>query len=129
MTEHRNPTEDILMQADALMRRPRTFVAQHRGQSPEPAQVDDTDLPVLTDIVADSAHSPVAFSQGTEPAASDFSNLIEEELAAWVDTELPKAVLRITDGLADRLIEELGVDARTRLLEAIRHRLGQTGQG
>lgn len=119
MTGQPNTTEDVLSQADALMRRPRTFVAQSRGPAPAP---DDDDLPVLTEVVsADLNALPVA-AQGTAAGDAGLSRAMEEELAVWLDTELPKAVMRVTDGLADRLIEELGASARTHLLAALRRR-------
>lgn len=128
MTDRRDATENILAQADALMRRPRTFVAQQRDQAlPLDAGTNpdtDADLPVLTDVVVDRPGLLPVAAQDSGPLSAEFHQAIEEELVAWIDTELPKAVVRITDGLADRLIEELVANARAHLLVSVRKRLG-----
>lgn len=124
MTGRQDATEHILMQADALMRRPRTFVAQPREQVSPPDT--DTDLPVLTDVVAEPPDPVLSPRLNPEPLPAELLREIETALAAWLDIELPKAVLRVTDGLADRLIEELEGNARAHLLAALTRRFQET---
>lgn len=133
MTDYRG-TDDVLARADALMRRPRVFVAQSKEAEGENAKDEaDGDLPVLTEVVDEDGallagavpETVGESSQGTE----DLARTIESELATWLDRELPKAVLRVTDTLADRLIEELGTEARTHLLAALIRRLDTKSDG
>lgn len=129
MTEYGTSASDVLARADALMRRPRIFLAQSKASECDvPREELDVELPILTEVVgegeislATTAPSPVI---GSNKYAEDQARTIEAELAAWLDRELPKIILRITDALADRLIEELGAEARAHLLASLTRHSG-----
>lgn len=132
-------TTHVLDQADALIRHRRVFVA-----APHPASSTDEntqsmgattpgsvvagidtepELPLLTEIVTlDEITSPSIEVQR--------ANAIHEEITRWLDEELPGAVLKITDGLADQLVQKLTFQAENELLPRVLARLenpsGQT---
>ncbi len=114
-------TEDVLRKADALIRRTRVFVA---GSSPEVAQTPppEDDLPVLTDIVTE--HDAALAT--APPHMQQHLDALREELSCWLDQELPNAVLKVTDGLADRLMGELTHQAEKNLLPRLIARLDGT---
>lgn len=103
-------TDRALKQADALIRRNRVFVAG-AGSRAEPLPRDD-DLPMLTDVVTDReaalVEAPLQLQQRLDQ--------LREELMRWLETELPEAVLKVTDGLADQLMADLTEQARRKLL-------------
>ena len=113
-----NDTEDVLRKADALIRRTRVFVA---GASPEALQVPppEDDLPVLTDIVTDHE----AALATAPPHMQQHLDALREELSRWLEQELPQAVLKVTDGLADQLMGELTHQAEKKLLPRLIARL------
>jgi len=120
-----NASSEILEQADALIRRHRVFVAGDGGQTAtqivEPTQTDD-DIPVLTEIVNDTASS-----LATAPAhMQQHLDALREELSRWLNDELPQAVLKVTDGLADQLMAELTHQAEKKLLPRLIARLDGT---
>ncbi len=114
----------IIEQANLLMRR--------HGHVVENGE----ELPLLTDIVAAipaSAPETVPPEPSTvaipppdrvEALAREmlFDQLprqrqaLAEELSAWLDDALPQIVLRVLDGLADQLIEQVTAEARAALL-------------
>lgn len=122
----------------------RVFVAGVAGgarpsQAEAPAPSVDDDLPVLTDVVAvATASAPAALDAvaPVEPAAAPlppdrvealarellFARLpmqrqaLADELAAWLDDQLPQAVLRVLDGVTDRIIAQVTEEARDSLL-------------
>ena len=114
-------TADLLRQADALIRRNRTYVA---GSSPVAAQVPppDDDLPVLTDIVTEQE----AALATAPPHMQQHLDALREELSRWLEQELPHAVLKVTDGLADQLMGELTHQAEKKLLPRLIARLDGT---
>lgn len=114
-------TEDIMGKADALIRRTRVFVA---GSSPQPAQGSppEDDLPVLTDIVTDQE----AALATAPPHMQQHLDALREELSRWLEQELPSAVLKVTDGLADQLMGELTNQAEKNLLPRLIARLDGT---
>lgn len=114
-------TEDVLRKADALIRRARVFVA---GSSPEVAQPPppEDDLPVLTDIVTE--HDAALAT--APPHMQQHLDALREELSRWLDQELPNAVLKVTDGLADQLMGELTHQAEKNLLPRLISRLDGT---
>jgi hypothetical protein len=114
-------TEDVLRKADALIRRTRVFVA---GSTPEVAQTPspEDDLPVLTDIVTERE---AAFATAPPHMQQDLDAL-REELSCWLEQELPQAVLKVTDGLADQLMGELTHQAEKNLLPRLIARLDGT---
>ena len=114
-------TEGLLRKADALIRRTRVFVAG----SPAPAAAvtpADDDLPVLTDIVTEQE----ATLATAPPHMQQHLDALREELSRWLDQELPDAVLKVTDGLADQLMGELTHQAEKNLLPRLIARLDGT---
>jgi hypothetical protein len=51
---------------------------------------------------------------------------LREELSRWLEQELPHAVLKVTDGLADQLMGELTDQAEKNLLPRLIARLDGT---
>lgn len=102
---------DVIGQVDALIGRHRT-----------PGATED-DLPILTEVVADDDALPPS----SEPAPRQESERIAiirqalaRELEAWLDEELPDAVLRVLDGLSDQLIAQVAARARLELLPRLK---------
>ena len=116
-----NDTADVLRQADALIRRTRVFVA---GTVTVPLQTPppEDDLPVLTDVVTDRE----AALATVPPHMQQHLDALREELSRWLDQELPQAVLKVTDGLADQLMGELTHQAERNLLPRLIARLDGT---
>ena len=114
-------TTDLLRKADALIRRTRVFVAGSSGPTTQTAPPKD-DLPVLTDIVTEHeawlATAPAHMQQHLDA--------LREELSRWLEQELPHAVLKVTDGLADQLMGELTEQAEKNLLPRLIARLEGT---
>lgn len=114
-------TVDLLRKADALIRRTRVFVAGSPAPATETAAADD-DLPVLTDIVTEQE----AALATAPPHMQQHLDALREELSRWLDEELPDAVLKVTDGLADQLMGELTHQAEKNLLPRLIARLDGT---
>lgn len=146
MTENDN----IIDQANKLMRR-RVFVASGaRPLAPppavEPAPADTTstieldDLPVLTEVVAPSLEVPPLEMEAPEPIipqeliearAAELLHAhlpfqrqaIADEVAAWLDTELPQVVVRVLDGLTDQIIGRVTEEAKAVLVPRLQDAL------
>lgn len=119
MTESSSPTQQVLAQADALMRRHRTFVAGATPVSPPISADNEEEIPVLTDIIDDKATVTVPISPDVDPVANAIAEkhqLIETILEQWLDKELPNEVLRVMDGVSDQLIGTLVRRMREELL-------------
>ena len=114
-------TEDLLRKADALIRRSRIFVAGSSAPTASPAPPDD-DLPTLTDIVSEEE----AALATAPPHMQQHLDALREELSLWLIQELPQAVLKVTDGLADQLMGELTHQAEKNLLPRLIARLDGT---
>lgn len=114
-------TANLLRQADALIRRNRTYVSDQVTVS-GPATAPDQDLPVLTDIVTDHQ----AALATAPPHLQKHLDALREELSRWLEQELPHAVLKVTDGLADQLMGELTHQAEKKLLPRLIARLEGT---
>lgn len=114
-------TNDLLLKADALIRRNRTYVA---GSPPTslPNPPTDDDLPVLTEIVT----AQEAALATAPPHLQQHLDALREELSRWLSQELPHAVLKVTDGLADQLMGELTHQAEKNLLPRLIARLDGT---
>ncbi len=116
-------TTDLLQKADALIRRNRVFVAGSPLPIEEPAAtLPDEDLPILTDVVTDDE----AALATAPPHMQHHLDALREELSRWLDQELPQAVLKVTDGLADQLMGELTHQAEKKLLPRLIARLDGT---
>ncbi len=121
-------TTRILAEADRLIRR-RVFIAatplpsSTAGAAAEPAvsaainDSTDNDLPVLTEVVTHPMSASAALQQSHLDA-------IRKELARWLEEELPEAVLKVTDGVADQLMRELTHQAEKQLLPRLIAHLG-----
>ncbi|MCF8198506.1 MAG: hypothetical protein K9J42_07050 [Sulfuritalea sp.] len=113
-------TTDLLQKADALIRRTRVFVAGSTLSIEEPAAtLPEEDLPILTDVVTDDE----AALATAPPHMQHHLDALREELSRWLDQELPQAVLKVTDGLADQLMGELTHQAEKNLLPRLIARL------
>lgn len=127
-------TTDLLLKADALMRRTRSYVAtpptppeSAAATVSEPAEAyapGDDDVPVLTEKLTDSE----AALATAPPHMQQHLDALREELALWLEQELPHAVLKVTDGLADQLMGELTHQAEKNLLPRLIARLDGTGR-
>lgn len=107
--------EDVLAQADSLMRRHRSFVARQAESAAPPAPVsapaaEIPDVPVLTDIVADD-RSPLS--------AEQLRLALESRLADWIDAILPQRVDQLADQLRAHLLAGLTEEARASLLPTL----------
>ncbi|MFA4969050.1 MAG: hypothetical protein WC540_05415 [Sulfuritalea sp.] len=111
-------TSDVLRKADALIRRTRVFLAGSPGPTTEAMPPED-DLPVLTEIVTEHE----AALATAPPHMQQHLDALREELSRWLDQELPHAVLKVTDGLADQLMGELTEQAEKNLLPRLIARL------
>lgn len=114
-------TAELLQKADALIRRTRTYVAGS-PPAPSPMPVADDDLPVLTEIVTERE----AALATAPPHMQEHLDALREELSRWLEQELPHAVLKVTDGLADQLMGELTHQAEKNLLPRLIARLDGT---
>lgn len=114
-------TADLLRKADALIRRTRVFVAGSSAPTIQPAPADD-DLPILTDVVTEHE----AALATAPPHMQQHLDALREELSRWLEQELPDAVLKVTDGLADQLMGELTDQAEKNLLPRLIARLDGT---
>jgi len=131
-------TAKLLADADKLIQRRRVFIASpsSAAQSAAPAHFfeaaegnpieaiptlpahplaehdADHDLPLLTEKIT----SPT-------PSLADIQALqrdaVQKELASWLEQELPLAILKITDGVADQLLGELTRNAEQHLLPSL----------
>jgi len=91
--------DDLMQQADALMRRHRSFIA--RPPSPPPAATQaaqEETLPVLTEIVAAASVPP-------HPAAmlAPLQGEIEQALSSWLAAALPAALSDLSPQLCNAL--------------------------
>jgi hypothetical protein len=86
----------------------------------------ETDLPLLTDIIAAPGNAPVSADAGAPTAAAD-TDALHRELSRWLAEELPAAVLQVTDGIADQLVKELTDRAEHQLLPRLLAQLGKPG--
>jgi len=111
-------TSEILLKADALIRRSRTYVAGLPAAR-DPVAPPEDDLPVLTEIVTEL---DVALATAP-PHMQQHLDALREELSLWLEQELPHAVLKVTDGLADQLMGELTHQAEMNLLPRLMARL------
>lgn len=106
---------DVIDQADALMRRHRSFVARPSdAASREQARDEpvDIDLPVLTEIVADDDITP----RDIRAVLDALGDEIDAELSSWLVEVLPAAVANASQ----QILAELDAKARNTLLPRLR---------
>jgi hypothetical protein len=114
--------DDVLDKADALMRRHRVFVAGAPQQPSLLAEPESEDIPVLTEVVDATATMPP--TEDVDAKLQDLlaerlaaqRQLLADELAAWLDTELPRLVMFVLDGVTDQLVAQVTAEARAALL-------------
>jgi hypothetical protein len=103
--------DDILGQADALMRRHRSFVARSAEIEPSPderpATPDEEDIPLLTEVV-DTEVVPQSIDTLIDALGSE----IEATLSDWLVDALPTAVMNASQ----HVLSELDAKARNTLL-------------
>jgi hypothetical protein len=104
--------EDVFNQADALMRRHRSFVARapedqaaHAAENPPSPEAD---IPLLTEVVEPTDLAPASIDDILAALQEDIQN----ELSAWLVEMLPAAVA----SASQHILTELDIRARNTLL-------------
>ncbi|PIX74133.1 MAG: hypothetical protein COZ38_11575, partial [Rhodocyclales bacterium CG_4_10_14_3_um_filter_68_10] len=106
--------EDLLSQADALMRRHRVFIAG--GERAQPAEED---LPVLEEVVSDAEIRGIE-----ERIEQELRSRLEVEYAERLEAELPERVERELERcLPDEIAEGVEQALPARVAEEIATRL------
>jgi hypothetical protein len=107
--------DDVITQADALMRRHRSFVARVVDVANEETTVaaahnaeNDADFPVLTEVV----DAPETAPRDIEALLATLRADVENELSAWLVEVLPAAVANASQNI----LTELDAKARHTLL-------------
>lgn len=106
---------DVIDQADALMRRHRSFVARAADMAAREQVRDepvDSDLPVLTEIVADGDIPP----RDIRAMLDALGDEIDAALSSWLVEVLPAAVANASG----QILAELDANARNFLLPRLR---------
>jgi hypothetical protein len=131
--------DNLIEKANTLMRR-RVFVAGG-ARSPVPTTppvvetpaVENEDLPVLTEVFVPPPEMPPIEVEPPEPVIPQETidaravellqaqlpfqrQALADELAAWLDNELPQVVTRVLDGVTDQIIGQVTEAARAALL-------------
>lgn len=104
--------DDVIEQADALMRRHRSFVARAPEEIAADTPGDDVDIPVLTEVVDPESLAPSASPEDTIIALRD---AVEAALEDWLVEVLPAAVANASQ----QVLAELDAKARQSLLPRI----------
>jgi hypothetical protein len=106
------PQEDVFNQADALMRRHRSFVARtpqdQAANDAENRAAPDADIPLLTEVVEATDLAPASVDDILAALQEDIQN----ELSAWLVEMLPAAVA----SASQHILTELDIRARNTLL-------------
>jgi hypothetical protein len=117
---------DIITQADALMRRHRSFVARAAEISNEESTSavsgnaeNDSDIPVLTEVVDASANAISAPPRDVDGVLEALREDIESELSEWLVQVLPAAVANASQNI----LTELDAKARHTLLPRLLEKL------
>lgn len=115
--------DDVIHQADALMRRHRSFIAQAPHDptaSPATSAAEEAEIPLLTEIVTtpDDIDTAAVPSSDTllDALLDDLHQHIEATLSAWLIDALPAAVANASQ----HILTELDVKARHALLPQIK---------
>ncbi|GAB1392416.1 hypothetical protein MASR1M60_05790 [Rhodocyclaceae bacterium] len=107
--------ENVLLQADALMRRHRSFVAQapeHSTAGPLLNLADDNDIPLLTEIV--TAPDELA-PPSIEAVLEELHREIEQTISHWLIDTLPAAIANASQ----HILTEVDAKARLTLLPQV----------
>jgi hypothetical protein len=106
--------DDVINQADALMRRHRSFVARSAETAADIAESetapDDADIPLLTEVVDTEVVPP-----SIDALIDTLGNDIEAALSDWLVEALPAAVMNASQ----HILSELDAKARTTLLPQV----------
>jgi len=81
---------------------------------------DEDGLPLLTEVITGPLPVATLDNQAANQAQLD---AVHQELARWLAEELPDAILKVTDGVADQLMKELTDQAERQLLPRLLARL------
>jgi hypothetical protein len=104
--------EDVFNQADALMRRHRSFVARApqdlAANDAENRAAPDAEIPLLTEVVEPTDLAPASIDDILAALQED----IQSELSAWLVEMLPAAVA----SASQHILTELDIRARNTLL-------------
>lgn len=106
---------DVIGQADALMRRHRSFVARQADDRTDgliDAPAPDVDVPVLTEIVAADTLPP----HDLQAVLDALGDELDAELSSWLIEVLPAAVANASQ----QILAELDAKARNTLLPRLR---------
>jgi hypothetical protein len=106
--------DDVINQADALMRRYRSFVArpaEDLTQTPE-ATSPEAEIPLLTEVVDVSEIA----SQDFDSVLADLQEQIDAAISAWLIEVLPAAIANASQ----HILSELDAKARATLLPQLR---------
>lgn len=110
--------DDLMSQADALMRKHRSFIARPPALSAAPAPgvpAEENELPLLTEIVdTDALTSP-----DQERWRSELEPRFAEMLSAWLAEALPLALNRASEALGAELTTQAREKLLPRLLEEL----------
>jgi hypothetical protein len=106
--------DDVINQADALMRRYRSFVARSAEDLAPSADTaaTETEIPVLTEIVNASEIAP----QDLDGVLAELQEQIDAAISAWLIEVLPAAVANASQ----QILAELDAKASSTLLPQLR---------
>lgn len=99
---------DVLNQADALMRRHRSFSAHSPVPPPGPTAAEEDDIPLLTEIVATGELTP----PDLDALRDDLKHTLAAVLSDWLAEMLPAAAANASQ----QILAELDAKARSTLL-------------
>lgn len=145
-------TDNIIDKADSLMRRHRAFVAGEATPAdsatavpPAPtfsaARAEAEDIPLLTEVVAEgagamglplpagSAEIEALLRERLAAALPQQREVLRQELALWLDEQLPQIVMRVLDGVTDQLVAKINTEARMTLLPKLQAALDTDNSG
>ncbi|MEW6165196.1 MAG: hypothetical protein AB1642_09060 [Pseudomonadota bacterium] len=105
--------DDVFSQADALMRRHRSFVARAADAAdPLLDEAAEIDIPVLTEVVSPDAITP----RNIDAVLDALRQELDDALSAWLVEVLPVAVTNASQ----QILAELDAKARHTLLPRLR---------
>lgn len=111
-----NDEEDVLSQADALMRRHRSFIARGAGPVSAAAPPDDPDIPLLTEVIDAATALPA-------PTLDEVLDVLHEDLEQALDAWLIDALPVALANASQHILTELDTRARHSLLPQLLARI------
>ncbi|CAG4885301.1 conserved protein of unknown function [Georgfuchsia toluolica] len=103
---------DVLGKVDEFMKRRRAQAGSMAVDIPLHAEPVD-DIPMLTEVVGETGLQ-------AKPPHDDLNRDIAHALDAWLDKNLPQAVVRVMDGITDNLILQIQQSADKDLLPRLK---------